>query len=92
MGRSIISLTEFKAKAARMLSDMKETEHTIIVTQNGAASAVVQDYQSYQRTSAALLLLKLMVQGEADIAKGRVTPQDRVFADLRARLTADDRP
>ena len=90
MSQSIISLTEFKAKAARILSDMKAEEHTVIVTQNGAANAVVQDYQSYQRTSAALLLLKLMVQGEADVAKGRVTSQDRVFADLRANLTAND--
>ena len=90
MSQSIVSLTEFKAKAARMLSDMKAAEHTIIVTQNGTASAVVQDYRSYQRTSDALLLLKLMVQGEADVANGRVTPQDRVFADLRAQLTADD--
>ena len=92
MGQSIISLSEFKAKAARLLSNMKAEEHTIILTQNGAANAVVQDYQSYQRTSAALLLLKLMVQGEADVAKGRETSQDRVFADLRAHLTENDGP
>ena len=89
MGQSIISLTEFKANAARMLSDMKAADATIIVTQHGTARAVVQDYESYQRTSAALVLLKLMVQGEADLASGRVIPQDRVFTDLRTHLTAD---
>ena len=33
-------------------------------------------------------MLKLMVQREADVARGRTIPQERVFADLKARLTA----
>ena len=68
---------------------MKDAKDTIAVTQHGAASAEVED-QSLQPTSAASQLQELMVQGEADIASGRVTPQDRVFADLRAYLTADE--
>ena len=89
MTTSIVSLSEFKAKAAKMLSEMKTAEHPIILTQRGAASAVVHDYRVYQRLQNALLMLKLMVQGEADVARGRTIPQERVFADLEARLTAD---
>ena len=85
---SIVSLSEFKARAAQMLSEIKSTEQAIVLTQRGAASAVVQDFRTHQRVQDALLMLKLMVQGEADIAAGRTTPQGRVFADLRARLTA----
>ena len=88
MTASIVSLSEFKAKAAQMLSEMKAAEHPIILTQHGAASAVVHDYRVHQRLQDALLMLKLMVQGEADVATGRTTPQERVFADLKARLTA----
>ena len=88
MTTSIVSLSEFKAKAAQMLSEMKSTEHEIVLTQLGAASAVVQDFQANQRLQDALIMLKLMVQGEADVAAGRTTPQDRVFADLEARLAA----
>ena len=88
MTTSIVSLSEFKSKAAQMLSEMKSGEHAIVLTQRGAASAVVQDFQAHQRLQDALVMLKLMVQGEADIAAGRTTPQDRVFADLEARLTA----
>ena len=32
-------------------------------------------------------MLKLMVQGEADIQAGRTTPQERVFAEIKAGLT-----
>lgn len=87
MATSIVSLSEFKTRAAQMLSEMKSTEHAIILTQRGAASAVVQDLQAHQRLQDALLMMKLMVQGEADVTAQRTTTQDRVFADLRARLT-----
>ena len=88
MATSIVSLSEFKAKAAQMLSEMKTAERTIVLTQRGAASAVIQDFQAHQRLQEALLMLKLMVQGEADIPAGRTTIQEQVFADLRARLAA----
>lgn len=87
MATSIVSLSEFKARAAQMLSEMKTTEHAIVLTQRGAASAVVQDFQAHQRLQDALLMLKLMVQGEADVQAGRTTTQEQVFSDLEARLT-----
>ena len=89
MTTSIVSLSEFKARAAQMLSDMKVAERPIILTQRGAASAVVHDYRDHQRLQNALLMLKLMVQGEADVERGRTSPQERVFEKIRARLTSD---
>ena len=35
-------------------------------------------------------MLMLMAQGEADFQAERTTPQDRVFADIKARLTTAD--
>ena len=48
-------------------------------------SRAVEDHQCQHN---ALLMLKLLVRGEADVAAGRTTSQDRVFEDLRSRLTA----
>ena len=90
MPTSIVSLSEFKAKAAQMLREMKSSEQVVVLTQRGAASAVVQDYASHQRLQDALLMLKLMVQGEIDISAGRTTPQDDVFRNIKGQLTADD--
>ena len=88
---SIVSLSEFKPKAARILAEMKSSEQVVVLTQRGAASAVVQDFEWYQRLQDALLMLKLMVQGgETDISAGRTTPQDAVFRDIRGQLTASD--
>lgn len=88
MPTEIVSLSEFKAKAAQMLAEMKTDDREIVLTQRGAASAVVQDFEAHQRHRNALLMLKLMVQGEADVTMGRTTPQDRVFDGIRSRLTA----
>ena len=90
MPTSIVSLSEFKARAAQMLAEIKSSEQVVVLTQRGAASAVVQDYESHQRLQDALLMLKLMVQGEIDISAGRTTPQDEVFRDIKGQLTASD--
>ena len=86
----VVSLSEFKAKASQMLSEMKAGDRDIVLTQNGSASAVIQDYDSYQRVQEAFALMKLMVQAEADLRSGRATPQHRVFADLEKRLARED--
>ncbi len=85
MQEQIISLTDFKTSASRLLQETRGGAN-IILTQNGTASAVVQDYATYRAQREAFLLLKLMVQGEADVQKNRLTPQDKVFGSLRASL------
>ena len=88
MPTAVVSLSELKARVAQMLAELKATEHEIVLMQHGVASSVVQDFDARQRQQSALLMLKLMVQGEADIQARRTTPQDRVLAAIRARLTA----
>ncbi len=90
MASTIISVTEFKAKAAQILAEIKAQEHTVVLTQNGRATAVVQDYEAHQRLQDAMLMLKLLSQGEADIAAGRTKPQREVFTELRARLESTE--
>ncbi|MDD4912447.1 MAG: type II toxin-antitoxin system Phd/YefM family antitoxin [Sideroxydans sp.] len=85
MQEQIISLTDFKTSASRLLQETRGGAN-IILTQNGSASAVVQDYATYRSQQDAFLMLKLMVQGEADVQKNRVTPQSKVFDSLRASL------
>jgi len=85
MQEQIISLTDFKTSASRLLQETRGGAN-IILTQNGSASAVVQDYATYRAQQDAFLMLKLMVQGEADVQNNRVTPQGKVFDGLRASL------
>ena len=77
MADAIISLSEFKSDASRLLARIREEPGVLVLTQNGRGRAVVQDYVQYQADQEALLMLKLLVQGEADIAQGRVIPGTR---------------
>ncbi len=86
MSESILSLSEFKADASRLLDKVRDEPGTLVLTQNGRARAVVEDYEHYQARERAMLMLKLMAQGERDIADGRLISQEQVFADLRQRL------
>ncbi len=89
MSDSIISLSDFKSDASQWLKRLQEESDSVVLTQNGRASAVVQSYETFQRQQQALLMLKLLAQGEADIAAGRLIPQEEVFAKLRERFAPD---
>jgi prevent-host-death family protein len=85
----IISLSDFKSDASQWLKRLQEESEAVVLTQNGRASAVVQSYETFQRQQQALLMLKLLAQGEADIAAGHLIPQEDAFANLRERFAPD---
>ena len=88
---TVLSLSDFKAEASRLLKELHDKSQSLVITQNGRAAAVVQNYEQFQQQREALLMLKLMVQGEADIQNDRLTPQDEVFTTLRKQLKAGKR-
>lgn len=90
MSESIVSLSQFKATASQLLAELERSHKPIILTQNGAASAVVQDVESYNKTKDAFVMLKLLVESEADIQHGRLVEQRIVFESMRKRLKEVD--
>jgi prevent-host-death family protein len=84
--QDIRPVTYLKTKAAAVLDQINDTHRPMIITQDGEPRAVIQDPESYESMRQALAMLKLLAQGEEDVRRGRVVPQERVFAGLRARL------
>jgi len=85
---TVLSLSDFKTEASRLLKQINDKPQSLVITQNGRATAVVQDYKEYQLQREGLLMLKLMVQGESDIQNDKLIPQDEVFSHLREQLEA----
>ncbi len=81
-------VTCLKARAADLLEQINDTRRPVIITQNGEPRAVLQEPKSCEEMRNALGLLKLLAQGEEDIRKGNLRPQEEVFNDL-ARLLSD---
>ena len=88
LSQAVISISEVKANAAKLIEQMQTTHQPMVITQNGRASAIVQDLKSYEQTQESLALLKIIAQGRADIAHGRVKPLRQAFADVRKQVTA----
>ena len=86
IAHDIKPVTYMKTRAAQLLETVVRTRRPVVITQSGEPRAVLVDVDTYQQLRDGALLLKMIAQGEADARAGRLTPQDEMFRDLRARL------
>ena len=77
-----------KANAADLIRELKENGEPLVITQNGEATAVMQDVASYQATQETLALLKILALGRRQVEEGKTVPADEVFRRLRKRRAA----
>ncbi len=66
--------------------DIEEDIRPIFITQNGEAKAVLMDTERYQNMQKAIGILKKVAQGEDDVRKNKVIPQDKVFKRLEKKF------
>ncbi|MDW3685707.1 type II toxin-antitoxin system Phd/YefM family antitoxin [Cupriavidus sp. CV2] len=86
---NIKPISFLKSDAARIVTELSETREPLIITQNGEAKLVVQDIASYEAQRQTTALLKILALGEKEIAEGKVTAAESVFAELD-RLDEED--
>ncbi len=79
-------ISYIKANAAEVLRNVAEVREPYIITQNGEATAVLQDIHSYQATQETLALLKLLAMGERDVEAGRTVPIEEVRRRIHSKL------
>jgi prevent-host-death family protein len=83
-------ISYLKASAAEVLQELTDQRQPMVITQNGAAKAVIQDVVSYEQTQETLALLKILALGNQQVAQGRVKPLVDVAKRLRAKTVAED--
>lgn len=81
--QDIRPITTLKTAAARLVKDARERGTPVVITQNGLATAVLMDIDSYERLTNAVAMLKLI---ELARRSGRAVPQRSVMARLRRRF------
>ena len=64
-------VTELKTRSAQLIKKARTSRQPIVITQNGKATAVLQDVESYEEQRRALLLLKFLAQGDKELKQGR---------------------
>ena len=64
-------VTVLKSKSSELLYKVRKTGQPIIITQNGKATAVLQDIKTFQKERESLMLLKFLAQGEQELMAGK---------------------
>ena len=83
----ITPISYVKANAAQVLRELTESRDVLIITQNGEATAVMQDIASYEADQQALALLKILAMGNLQIEDGKVIRATDAVARIRANQT-----
>jgi prevent-host-death family protein len=74
-----------KANAAQLIRELAQGGEPLVITQNGEATAVMQDVASYEATQETLALLKILALGKRQIDEGKAIPLAEASRRLRAR-------
>ena len=88
LSSQIKPISYFKANAAAIVRQLAIQREPMVITQNGEATAVIQDIASYEETQEAMALLKILALGNRQIEAGQVTPAAAVINRLREKKAA----
>ncbi len=85
--QDIKPVTYLKTRSAEVIQSVSRRRRPLVITQNGVAKVVVQDIKSFERDREALLHLKLLSQGIADVEKGEWVHQEEFFRRIEKKLS-----
>ena len=68
MKTDIKPISVLKNKTADLVREVSKGGRTVIITQHGEAKVVVLGFQEFQRWKDTMAFLKIIAQGEADVA------------------------
>ena len=86
----IIPVTDLRQDAASVLKQVSQSHEPFVITQRGRAAAVLLSAEAYQRAESERQMLRLIAQGEKEIAEGRAVDLDTILAEADALLEAED--
>ena len=86
-------ISYLKANAAKVVRGLAEGDGPLIITQNGEATAVIEDIATYERTQETLAMLKVLALGEKQVREGRTVTVEtamRRYRDQVRRTRSDE--
>lgn len=86
----IVPIGEFKAKASRLLKELKSSHSPLVVTQNGRAAAVVLSPAAFDELRERNRILEAIAEGIADADAGEVVAHEDVKQWLGSWGSADE--
>ncbi len=83
---NIIPITDLRQDAAGVVKRVRASKEPVFITQRGRTAAVLVSSESYEKSEHDLELLRLLAQGDKEIAAGKGYDLDVVLAELDSLL------
>jgi antitoxin YefM len=80
-------VSEFRANAAELIEQVRESGRPLILTQRGHSAAVVLDVTAYQQMIEEIELLRDVRESEKQLAAGKAVSNRDAKAQLRRRFS-----
>ena len=77
----IVPISDLRKGAAALLKKVRESRDPVVVTQRGRPAAVLLSVEEFERREQDLEILRLLAQGEKEIAAGVGHDLEEVLAD-----------
>lgn len=68
---AIIPISDLRDDAANILGRVQKTHEPVVITQRGRAAAVMVSVEEYERSAHEREVLRLLAQGEREVATGK---------------------
>ena len=81
ISRNIISLSDFKNRASKMLNEVQSSHRPIVITQNGKAAAVLLAPADFDALTERARFIDAVEAGLADVQEGRVLADEELGLD-----------
>ena len=78
---AIIPISDLRDDAANVLERMKKSQEPVVITQRGRAAAVMVSIEEYERSEHEREILRLLVQGDKEVAAGKGHTLEDVLKD-----------
>ena len=86
----IVPVSDFRQGAAALLRRVRDSKEPVVVTQRGRAAAVLLSVEEYERREHNFEILRLLAQGEREVAAGEGHALSDVMAEADELLKGDE--
>jgi prevent-host-death family protein len=78
ISKNIVSLSEFKNKASKMLDNVRSSHSPLVITQNGKAAAVLISPADFDLLTERVRFVDSVKKGLMDVQQGRMIPDENL--------------
>ena len=88
LATQIKPISYLKSHTAQIVKELSANREPMVITQNGQASLVVMDVQSFEDRENTMALLKILALCQSEIERGEFQDAEAVFDELDQRDAA----